>query len=158
LNSSDDPSVVQLWVDDKLVIDNWTRQRRGGEFFGCGTLEEKGTAQLVAHKAHDIYVEFCNVSGPADGDESETVMNMTAGVRLGGAEVHDPEELLESAVELAEDADAVIAVVGLNADWYECCQLVYRIVLTRRGYQGSQKVTIAPRWICLGGQTILSGE
>jgi beta-glucosidase len=46
-------------------------------------------------------------------------MDMTAGVRLGGAEVHAPEELLENAVELAKDADAVIAVVGLNADWYE---------------------------------------
>jgi beta-glucosidase len=64
-------------------------------------------------------VEFCNVRGPADGDEDETVMDMTAGVRLGGAELHDPEELLENAVELAKDADAVIAVVGLNADWYE---------------------------------------
>ena len=155
--STDDPSVVQLWVDDKLVIDNWTRQRRGGEYFGCGTLEEKGTAQLVAHKTHKIYVEFCNVRGPANGDEDETVMNAVAGVRLGGAEVQDPEELLESAVELAKDADAVIAVVGLNADWYEYFQL-YRVVLTRRGYQGSQKVTIAPRWICPGGQMTLSRE
>jgi beta-glucosidase len=50
-------------------------------------------------------------------------MDMTAGVRLGGAEVQDPEELLEGAVELAKDADVVIAVVGLNADWYEYCQL-----------------------------------
>ncbi|KAF8500930.1 beta-glucosidase [Russula emetica] len=107
---------AKLWVDDKLVIDNWTRQRRGWEFFGCGTLEERGTVQLVAHKSHSIYVEFCNVRGPADGDEDEIVM-MTAGVRLGGAEVQDPEERLESAVELAKDVDAVIAVVGLNADW-----------------------------------------
>jgi len=64
-------------------------------------------------------VEFCNVRGPADGDEDEIVMDMTAGVRLGGAEVQDPDELLESAVELAKDVDAVVTVVGLNADWYE---------------------------------------
>jgi beta-glucosidase len=63
-------------------------------------------------------VEFCNVRGPADGDENEAVMDNLAGVRLGGAEVHDPEELLESAVEVAKGADAVIAVVGLNGDWY----------------------------------------
>lgn len=110
---------MQLWVDDRLVIDNWTRQRRGGEFFGSGTLEEKGTVQLVAQKAHKIYVEFCNVQGPAEGDEDERVLDTGAGVRLGGAEVQDSEELLKSAVELAEDADAVIAVVGLNGDWYE---------------------------------------
>jgi beta-glucosidase len=64
-------------------------------------------------------VEFCNVRGPADGDEDEAVMESCAGIRLGGAEVQDPEELLKSAVELAKDADAVIAVVGLNGDWYE---------------------------------------
>jgi len=110
--------MIQLWVDDRLVIDNWTRQHRGGEFFGCGTLEAKGTAQLVAQKAHSIYVEFCNVQGPADGDENETVMDTLAGIRLGGAEVRDPEELLERAVEAAKGADAVIVVVGLNADWY----------------------------------------
>lgn len=56
-------------------------------------------------------------------------MDMTAGVRLGGAELQDPEERLESAVELAKDVDAVVAVVGLNADWYENPQLVNRIVL-----------------------------
>jgi beta-glucosidase len=74
-------------------------------------------------------VEFCNVRGPAYGDEDEIVMDTTAGVRLGGAELQDPEERLESAVELAKDADAVIAVVGLNADWYENPQLANRIVL-----------------------------
>jgi len=44
-------------------------------------------------------------------------MDTMAGVRLGGAEAQDPEALLESAVDLAKDADAVIAIVGLNADW-----------------------------------------
>jgi len=63
-------------------------------------------------------------------------MDTTAGVRLGGAEVQDPEERLESAVELAKDVDAVIAVVGLNADWYENPSVGKRdrSVLTRRGY------------------------
>ena len=74
-------------------------------------------------------MEYCNVRGPADGDEDEIVMDMTAGVRLGGAEVQDPEELLESAVGIAENVDAVIAVVGLNADWYENSKLMNGINL-----------------------------
>ena len=42
----------------------------------------------------------------------------TAGVlRFGGAEIQDSEKLLEEAVDLAKDADAVIAIVGLNNDW-----------------------------------------
>lgn len=44
-------------------------------------------------------------------------MDSNAGVQLGGAEVRDPDELLDSAVQLAREADVVIAVVGLNADW-----------------------------------------
>ena len=45
-------------------------------------------------------------------------MFSTAGVvQLGGVEVQDSDELLEQAVDLAKDADAVIAVVGLNDDW-----------------------------------------
>ena len=42
----------------------------------------------------------------------------TTGVlRLGGAEILDSDKLFEEAVELAKDADGVIAIVGLNDDW-----------------------------------------
>lgn len=55
--------------------------------------------------------------GPADGDEDEAVMDSNPGMRLGGAEVRDPDEMMDEAVAAAKDADVVIAVVGLNADW-----------------------------------------
>ncbi|TFY77060.1 hypothetical protein EWM64_g6952 [Hericium alpestre] len=110
---------AKLWVDGNLVIDNWTKQRRGEEFFGSGSKTETGIYQLKANTAHDIYVEFCNVRAPApeDGDNDEAVMDVNAGVRLGGAEVVDPDTEMENAVQLAKEADAVIAVVGLNSDW-----------------------------------------
>jgi len=57
------------------VIDNWTRQRRGDGFFGIGTVEERGTYPLKANKKHNIFVEFCNVRGPVDGDEDEVIMD-----------------------------------------------------------------------------------
>jgi len=38
-------------------------------------------------------------------------------VQLGGVEVIDPDKVMAKAVELAKDADAIIAIVGLNADW-----------------------------------------
>ncbi|KAF8888341.1 glycoside hydrolase family 3 protein [Infundibulicybe gibba] len=108
---------AKLYVDGELVIDNWTRQRRGDSFFGCGTEEEKGVCRLGANQKHNIYVEFCNVRGPADGDEDQAVMDSNPGVRLGGAEVQNADDMMANAVKLAEEADAVIAVVGLNADW-----------------------------------------
>jgi beta-glucosidase len=62
-------------VDDQLVIDNWTRQRRGEGFFGLGSQEERGRFQFKADTKHQILVVFCNVRGPADGDEDEIVVD-----------------------------------------------------------------------------------
>jgi hypothetical protein len=62
-------------VDGQLVIDNWTRQRCGSYFFGCGSEEEGGSFQAKAGIKHEIFVLFCNVHGPADGDEEEGVMD-----------------------------------------------------------------------------------
>ncbi|KAJ7251130.1 beta-glucosidase [Mycena haematopus] len=108
---------ARLYVDGELLIDNWTRQRRGDAFFGSGSEEEHGVFNLKAGVRHNIYVEFCNVRGPADGDEDEQVMDSNPGVRLGGAEVVVPDNLIAEAVALAQEADAVIAIVGLNGDW-----------------------------------------
>ncbi|KAF9235301.1 glycoside hydrolase family 3 protein [Melanogaster broomeanus] len=108
---------AKLFVDGKLVIDNWTRQRRGESFFNSGSEEERGRVVLKAGVKHNILVEFCNVRGPADGDEDELVQDTNPGVRLGGAEVQDPDTKMAEAVKLASEADVVIAVVGLNGDW-----------------------------------------
>lgn len=64
-----------MHVDGELVIDNWTRQSRGEAFFGNGSKEEKGIVQLKAGIKHRVYVEYCNIRGPADGDENEAVMD-----------------------------------------------------------------------------------
>ncbi|KAF9229019.1 glycoside hydrolase family 3 protein [Gyrodon lividus] len=108
---------AKLFVNGNLVIDNWTRQRRGESFFNSGSQEEKGRVNLKAGVKYDILVEFCNVKGPADGDEDEVVQDSNPGVRLGGAEVQDPDVKMAEAVKLASEADVVVAVVGLNADW-----------------------------------------
>lgn len=108
---------AKLFIDDQLVIDNWTKQTRGQSFFNCGSTEEYGVFKLKAGVAHQIHVEYMNVRAPADGDPVEALMDTNGGIRLGGAEVQHPDELLATAVQLAQEADAVIAIVGLNADW-----------------------------------------
>jgi beta-glucosidase len=72
---------------------------------------------LKAGIKHRVLVEFCNVRSPADGDEDETVMDSNPGVRLGGAEVIDEDVKMAEAVKIAKEADVVVAIVGLNADW-----------------------------------------
>jgi beta-glucosidase len=133
----------QLYVDGQLVIDNWTRQRRGDEFFNCASQEERGVFELKADTKHDILVEFCNVRSPADGDEDEAVMDSNAGVRLGGSELVDEEEEMAKAVKLAEEADLVIAVVGLNADWQNEVYDRTTLALPRRTDELVQKVANA---------------
>ncbi|KAI5119584.1 hypothetical protein M0805_006469 [Coniferiporia weirii] len=108
---------AKLYVDGKLVIDNWTRQRRGEAFFSSGSEEEKGTVHLKAGVQHEIHVHYVNVGGPADGDEDEVLMDSNPGVRLAGAPVVNPDEDMALAVKLASEADVAIVVVGLNSDW-----------------------------------------
>ncbi|EJU05925.1 hypothetical protein DACRYDRAFT_127572 [Dacryopinax primogenitus] len=107
---------AKLFVNNSLVIDVWTKQRRGEAFFNSGSEEEFGTVEIEAGSAADIRVDFCNLSAPTDSDASERP-NANAGIRLGGFEVHDEEESLQEAVDVAKSADAVIVIVGLNADW-----------------------------------------
>ena len=72
---------------------------------------------MKAGVSHSILVEYCNVRAPAETDPVEAIMDTNPGVRLGGAEANNPDNLMEDAVRIAQDADAVIAVVGLNSDW-----------------------------------------
>lgn len=106
----------QLFIDNKLIIDNWTTQAKGTAFFGHATVEEKGSYELKAGVSHDIRLEYSNVSAPV-GDEGERVQSFMAAYELGGAEVVDEEELLLEAVRLAKEADIAILVIGNGADY-----------------------------------------
>lgn len=92
-------------------------QRRGESFFNSGTVEEKGIFKIKANQTHKVEVVFCNVRGPALNDKVEKLMDSNPAFQLGGAEVRDGDETMAEAVKLASEADAVIAVVGLNADY-----------------------------------------
>ncbi|TFK81890.1 glycoside hydrolase family 3 protein, partial [Polyporus arcularius HHB13444] len=88
---------AKLFIDDELVIDNWTKQTRGQAFFNCGSTEETGVFKIKAGVKHKVFVEFCNVRAPADEDPVEALMDANGGVRLGGAEVQHPDELMATA-------------------------------------------------------------
>ena len=105
----------KLFVDGKLVIDNWTKQRQGDTFFGSGTLEEKGIIDVTQDHSPEILVEFSNVSGPRDGDLGEQLL--PPGVRFGGGDILDEDETMQMAVDCAKAADVAVVVVGLNGDW-----------------------------------------
>ncbi|CUA74978.1 beta-glucosidase [Rhizoctonia solani] len=106
---------AKLWVNGKMTIDNWTHQRPGEFFYGQGSAEEKTVVNLKAGEPVDIYVEYDNLSPAPKGVQMQPAL--MRGVRLGGAEKIDPDEALKAAAKAAAEADAVIAVVGLNHEW-----------------------------------------
>jgi beta-glucosidase len=91
-------------VEDKLVIDNWTKQTPGDFFYGYalsrvwtkvarlkltrsfsqGTVEEKGIVDMIANKPVEILVEYTNSSPPNDstGDTSSQPALMRGVVRF----------------------------------------------------------------------------
>ncbi|CAL1703814.1 unnamed protein product [Somion occarium] len=108
---------AKLWVNGKMTIDNWTKQRPGEFFYGQGTVEEKATVTLESDKPAHIYVEYTNTKPPAGPESDLSQPALMRGVRLGGCEKIDPDKALEDAVDLAASSDSVIIVAGLTPEW-----------------------------------------
>ncbi|KAL4246517.1 glycosyl hydrolase 3 family protein [Abortiporus biennis] len=108
---------AKLWVDSKLTIDNWTKQRPGEFFYGQGTVEEKAIIDVVAGKSLDVYVEYTNTKPPEGPETDRSQPALMRGVRLGGCPRIDPDQAIENAVSLAKESDAVILVAGLTPEW-----------------------------------------
>lgn len=58
----------RLWLDDAMVVDNWTIQRKGTSFFGCGTQEERGVIDVVAGRTYNLRCEFSSIPSPSISD------------------------------------------------------------------------------------------
>ncbi|KAJ5943462.1 hypothetical protein N7516_003630 [Penicillium verrucosum] len=107
---------ANLYIDDELVINNTTSQMRGTAFFGKGTVEELGSKGLVAGTTYKIRIEF--------GSANTTTMKTVGMVNFGGGAANlgaclrmDQDEMIESAVQAAAEADYTILCTGLNKDW-----------------------------------------
>jgi beta-glucosidase len=95
----------RLFVNDRLVVDNWTSQEPGDAYFGAGSAERIGTAQLTAGEPVSLTVEFRR------GGDSPMV-----GVRIGHAPPSHRDDI-DAARQAAARADVAVLVVGLNPDW-----------------------------------------
>jgi len=103
----------KLFVDDKLVIDNATKQRIGEEFFGSGTEEEKKTIKLEKGKTYKIRLEFG--SGPTITVKRPGATSMGAGgLRLGLVQETNFQDEIDKAVKLAKEVEQVVIVAGLT--------------------------------------------
>ncbi|KAG8996030.1 hypothetical protein FRB93_000992 [Tulasnella sp. JGI-2019a] len=110
---------AKLWVDDKMLIDNWTKQVPGDFFYGQGTREEKAIVDVTAGKPLKVYVEYINTPPPTDEkakrDRSQPALML--GVRLGGCPAIDPDQAMQAAVDLAKESDVAVIIAGLTSEW-----------------------------------------
>ncbi|KAL2783023.1 putative beta-glucosidase K [Aspergillus keveii] len=107
---------ANLYIDDKLVIDNTSVQRGGNFCFGKGTVEEKATVQFIEGTSYKLKVEF--ISGPSSKLVKPGVVNLGGGAgRLGMVQVVDPNLAIARAAEAAKRADVTVLCVGLTRDF-----------------------------------------
>ena len=97
----------RLSIDGREVIDNWTQQMPGGEYFGMGSAEVRTVVNLEPGRQYLLTLEFAR----ADGDA-----NHLAAVRLGCLPPV-PADALKRAVTLAASSDVAIVCVGFGGQW-----------------------------------------
>ncbi|KAK7419806.1 beta-glucosidase [Neonectria magnoliae] len=106
---------AKLFVNDKLVIDNATKQVAGDAFYGCATREERGVVDLKKGEAYKVNIQFA--SAPSFTLKLENVVAGHGSLRVGGCRVIDDQAEIQKSVRLAKEHDQVIICGGLNADW-----------------------------------------
>ncbi|KAK2125352.1 hypothetical protein NOF04DRAFT_1373002 [Fusarium oxysporum II5] len=105
----------KLFINDALLISNIEDQKPGETLFGSGTVEEKGSMELVAGQDYKVRVEWgcfktskLPPSGPVGGRHG--------GFRFGACRRIDPAQAIEEAAQVAKSVDQVVLVVGLNGE------------------------------------------
>jgi len=102
-----------LYLDDKLLIDNTTSQQRGQTFFGAGTNELLRSIYLICGKTYSLRLEF----GSSNTSKLKTIGAQSfggGGARLGACLRVDAQEAITKAAAAAADADFAIICTGLN--------------------------------------------
>jgi len=95
----------RLSIDGREVIDNWTQQTRGIEYFGFGSTEVQAEVSLEAGREYLLTLEFARPEGFP-----------LAAMRLGMLPPV-PTDAIEKAAQLAAASDIAIVCVGFGGEW-----------------------------------------
>ncbi|HEY8599157.1 MAG TPA: glycoside hydrolase family 3 C-terminal domain-containing protein, partial [Thermomicrobiales bacterium] len=96
-----------LALDGQPLVDNWTAWQAGGNYFGAGSDEVVGVANLNAGQEYTLTAEYAYQETGALGIRVLRI----------GATLLTADEAIERAVRLAAEADTVILCVGANGEW-----------------------------------------
>ncbi|HEU5226954.1 MAG TPA: glycoside hydrolase family 3 C-terminal domain-containing protein [Ktedonobacteraceae bacterium] len=95
----------RLLLDGREIIDNWTQQTPGREYFGFGSTEVQAVVALEAGHQYQLTLEF-----------AKSKASLLAAVRLGLLPPI-PADAIERAARLAAASDTAIVCVGFGGEW-----------------------------------------
>jgi beta-glucosidase len=93
----------RLSINNESLIDNWTSQEPGDAFFGMGSAPKRAAINFEKGQSYNLEVEY-----KWEGRFPAVQIGMQA---------PDQFDLMQEALNLAQESDAVILVVGTNSDW-----------------------------------------
>ena len=106
---------AKAFVNDKLIVDNATKQVAGDAFFGAATREERGSVEMKKGETYNFRIEFG--SAPTFTLKGDAYVPGHGSLRVGGCKVIDDQQEIKKSVQLAKEHDQVIICAGLNSDW-----------------------------------------
>jgi beta-glucosidase len=111
---------AKLYIENTLVVDNWTHQTWGTSFTNNGSIEELGQIELKDGVTYNFRIDF--ETGPDFGEHyvphNAPLVEEGGGLRFGGGLKIDPEGGIAEAVKLASEVDHVVIFAGLNVTRY----------------------------------------
>ncbi|KAJ5110082.1 hypothetical protein N7532_002727 [Penicillium argentinense] len=106
---------AKLFLDEKLVIDNTNWTKTTGGFLGCSSEDRTATVQLDSNRSYALRVDNI-VTLPFVESFDNTLFPGISGLRIGMSREVDETEMLNRAVQSAQESDLAILVVGHNKD------------------------------------------
>lgn len=105
----------RLYLDNKLLIDNWDWKEDGEAMFSASK-DKLMSIDLQEGKPYELVVESTNEVRPVSKASVVGRQHDYGGCRIGYQE-EDKVDRLQEASDIAQDADFAVVVVGLDAEW-----------------------------------------
>jgi beta-glucosidase len=97
----------RLYLDGQLLVDNWDGWRPGDTYFGSGSQEAIGAAELQAGRTCAVTIEY---AAQTSGELGIQAVHVGVLLPLG-------EEAIDRAVQLAAASDVAVVCAGLTGEW-----------------------------------------
>ena len=110
----------RLFVDGKLVVDNYNWAERGEAFYAFSSIENSAAVYMNQNQVYEIVVEAATKTADTQSntlaDDPAHVWSMQPSVRIGYLE-ELPSDMVGDAVALANTCDYTVVVIGLSEEW-----------------------------------------